>query len=456
MSGITYADLVTGAGRLITDGVLDARRRPFDHAEDARHALADFHAVLDAIESHTWALIGPSRLAGISPATRTAPVVADAIGMVAGLRGLVGAQRPHPSMLDTSARPWSQAALHLRGASDLLSVHLDHWGHQRSPDASVLGDSSARDAALIRVAGQLDTALAVETTLGLRCLQAGVSKTEVSRFLPGLEANRAFAAHLTAPGPDVAATGDLDRLRLIGEPLRTTDPVLHAADLILRLRQATWALRLDPDYSLATLSDLATAGLAIHAHGAAAHGANLSRTPPVLTEHAAPLVARAATWRALRTDLATYQAPGPADPHIRADVLTLRNLLPTLAPLDGSRSTDPEITGLLVAATHACEEIATTTGDVFRRLATSGHVHIPARHLTGEQLGEDPALITAKVHGTTVPAPRARWQTTTDLWHVAAGYANPHFTPLEQTFAAAHHTEPVHVLTRQPLERSTR
>lgn len=65
---------------------------------------------------------------------------------------------------------------------------------------------------------------------------------------------------------------------------------------------------------MVTLSDLATAGLAIHAHAAAAHSADLTRTPPALTETAAPFATRAATWRDVRTDLGAYQAPGPADP----------------------------------------------------------------------------------------------------------------------------------------------
>ena len=456
MSGITYADLVAGAGQQVTAGTLEVRRRPFDHPDDARQVLRDFHAVLDAIETHTWSLIGPSRLAGISPNTRAEPVVAEAIGMVTGLRKLVGADRPHPSMLDLADRPWTLAALHLRGASDLLAVHLDHWGHPRSLDAARLGDPGARDAALVRIAGQLDTLLAVETTLGLRCLQAGVSKAEVTRWLPGLDTNRAFTAHLTSSSLDVPGASDLDRLRLIGEPLRTADPVLHAADLIHRLRQSTWALRADPDYSVITLSDLATAGLAIHAHTAAAHGANLTRTPPALTEHAAPFAARATTWRDLRADLSVYQATGPADPHIRADVRTLRDLLTHLAPLDGTPPPDPRTTDLLTSATHASEEIAATATDIFRHLTAGGHGRVHARHLTPEQLGEDAALITAKVNGTTVPAPRARWQVTTELWQTAAGRASPRFSPLEQSLAAAHHTEPAHVLTRTPLERSTR
>lgn len=455
MTGITYADLLTTAGHNLTTGALQVRQRPFDRLEEARTALQDFHAVLDAIETHTWALIVPYRLAGISPTTRAQPVVAQAIGMVDGLRELVGAQRPHPATLYTADRPWAQAALQLRGASELLAVHLGPWGRQRSPDADTIADPAARNGALVRVAGHLDTLLATESALALRSLQVGLSRVEITRALPGLDTNRAHAFHLTRD-PGEALSGALDRLRLIGEPVRTDDPVLHAGDLIHRLRQFTWALSAHPDYSVATLSDLATAGLAIHAHAAATHSADLTHNPPELPERAAPLLVRAAVWRDLRTDLAEYQAPGPADPHIRAAVLTLRDLLPRLAPLNGTRPTDPRTADLLMAATHATEEIASTAGAVFRRLAASGHVRIQARHLTTDQLGTDPALITAHVAGTTVAAPPVRWQATTNLWSAACGHADLRFTPVEQTIAAAHRTDHAHVLTRTALEGSTR
>lgn len=54
MTGVTYADLVTQAGAGVVDGALAVRRRPFDSADDARTAIADYHGVLDAIEAHVW------------------------------------------------------------------------------------------------------------------------------------------------------------------------------------------------------------------------------------------------------------------------------------------------------------------------------------------------------------------------------------------------------------------
>lgn len=451
MTGITYADLVRGAGARIAEQARVVRVERFDDRDQARQGLRDFHAVLDAIETHTWALIGLSRLAGISPAVRDDPVAADAISMVDGLRDLVGSDRPHPSILEAAERPWAQAALHLRGASDLLLVHLDHQGRICSPDAAVLGDRAARDAALVQVAGHLHTLLAGESTLGLRCLQVGVSKVEVTRWLPDLATNRTFTHHLATRTTDPHENGGLDRLRLIREPPRTHDPVLHAADLINQLRNATWALRTHPDYSVTTLGDLATAGLAIHAHTAAAHGTDLTNPTPTLTPQGEPFALRAVTWRNLRSDLTCYRAPGPPDPHVRADVLALRDLLARLAPLDGTGPTDPRVIPLLTADTTAAAQIATTAGQVFERLARSGHVHIHTRHLTGNHLGEDPDLITAKLTSTQVPAPQTRWQPTLDLWHTAARPVTPTPTPVIDALTHALDVRRAHVPTRIPL-----
>lgn len=425
MTGIRYADLVDGASIRIAAGAQAVRLRPFDDRDQARAALRDFHAVVDALETHTWTLITPSRLAGLPSATRSEPVVADAIAMVDGIRDVVGAERPHPSMLELADRDWAQAALRLRGASDLVSVHLDQWGEPRSPDATIVTDLLARDAALVRVARQLDTILATESTLGLRCIQAGVHRAEVSRWLPDLAANRAPARHLIQSSGEQLDGSRLDAVRLIGEPPRTADPVEHAEDLLLRIRQRAWELPCDPDYSVATLRDLATTGLMVTTHTAAAHGSDLTADPPTLGEDCEPLMRTTAHWRDLRTDLGAYRAPGPADPIIRSDVLSLRGLLAHLAPLDGTAPTDPRTAVLLRSARATVGELATAGGQAFAQLADHGHIHVQARALDLDQIGEDADLLSARIAGAQVSAPPARWRSTLESWDRAAGSSAP-------------------------------
>lgn len=425
MTGIRYADLVDGASIRIAAGAQAVRLRPFDDRDQARAAMRDFHAVLDALETHTWTLITPSRLAGLPATTRSEPVVAGAIAMVDGIRDVVGAERPHPSMLELADRDWAQAALLLRGASDLVGVHLDQWGEPRSPDAAIVRDPLARDSALVRVARQLDTILATETALGLRCIQAGVHRAEVARWLPDLAANRAPAQHLIQSGGEQLDGSRLDAVRLIGEPPRTADPVEHAEDLLLRIRQRAWELPGDPDYSVATLRDLATTGLMVTAHTAASHGSNLIADPPTLGEDCEHLMRTAADWRDLRADLGAYRAPGPADPTIRADVLSLRGLLGRIAPLDGAMPTDPRTATLLRAARATVGELATAGGQAFAQLADHGHIHVHARALALDQIGEDADLLSARIAGAQVSAPPVRWRSTVERWDRAAGSSAP-------------------------------
>ena len=449
MTGIRYADLVDGASARIAAGAQAVRLRPFDDRDQARVALRDFHAVLDALETHTWTLITPSRLAGLPAATRAEPVVADAIAMVDGIRELVGPDRPHPSMLDLADRDWAQAALHLRGASDLIGVHLDRWGHPRSPDATTLTDPTARDAALVRVGRQLDTLLATETTLGLRCLQAGLHRAEVSRCAPGPgrqprlrpppDPGRPRPAHRGRPGR--AAADRRTRAHRRPRPARRGP---HPADPPARLGadRPPRLLRRHP----------ARPG---H-HRAHAHRPHRGRprqrphraTRPGSRPAARPSLRAAATWRDLLTDLAAYRAPGPADPHIRADVLALRGLLERLAPLDGTEPADPRTPTLLRAARTTTGQLASTGGRVFAQLADHGHVHVHARDLSLDHIGEDPALLTARIAGARSPPP-PRDGRPPSTCGTAPRRPAPR-APSPPTAAPTRELDTAHVLTRIP------
>lgn len=423
MTGVTYGDLIAGATTHLTAGITQVTHQQFDSKSHARAVLADYLGLLDAIESHTYALVTPARLVAGAPHATSDQVVNEAVAMVDGLREDPDAVRPHPSVIDRADRPWLHAARHLRAASDLVAVHTGDWGRPLSPDAPHVHDPTARSSALVGLARQLDAALAAQTMLGLKSIHAGLSTTEVTRALPDLSANHVHAHALATHEPGVP--GGLDSLRLIGEPARTHDPVLHAADLVHLLRQKAWALSANPDYSVRTLADLATAGVIIHAHAAAAHGANLTTRPAELTAAAGPLAARAAAWRDVRTDLAAYLAPGLPDPDVRAAERTLRTLLPGLAPLDGTPPADTRTPDILRTAAGAFDQVAADVRQAFRTLARSGQIHTNAHRLTGDQLADDPDLIAAKLSSSTVVAPEARWADTLELLERASAPAFP-------------------------------
>lgn len=450
MTGTTYADLVSGASRQLTAGINLVRFGRFDSPAHARDVLGDYLGLLEAIESHTYALITPARLV---PGGTRDPAVQCAVAMVDGLRELTGPTRPHPSVLERADRPFAQAASLLRAASDMLAVHVGPWGRPLTPDTVLLTQPAARTPALVAVAAQLDAALTCETALCLKSLQAGLSSGEVRRALPGLGANRAHAHALAVQEPE--RHSGLARLRLVGEAPRTHDPVLHAADLMHRLRTSAWNLASRPDYSIRTLTDLATAALAVHAHAAAAHGADLTTTPATLTEETRPLAAHAAKWRDLRNDLTSYIAPGPADPVVRADTRALQTLLPRLAPLSGAAPADHRTQDMLLTGARSFDQVGQSVSTAFRALARSGHVHLNARHLTGDQLDDDSALIAAKLSAATVVAPESRWQHSLKLAAAVSTAATPHLTATETPVATAA-AEAVPVLHHEPLARSLR
>ena len=149
----TYADLVTGAAEQIRIGAHELRHDSFWSAEEALSVIGDFHAVLDAIASHTRRLLWPAQIRRVGLTSHRdglPPNERAAIALAAGIEALVGEARPHPSQLTPAATPWLRAALHLRAASDLIATHFHSDGRPRTPDAAVT-DTRALDAGLGRV-----------------------------------------------------------------------------------------------------------------------------------------------------------------------------------------------------------------------------------------------------------------------------------------------------------------
>jgi len=135
----TYADLLNGAAEQIRIGAGELRTDRFWSADEALAAIGDFHAVLDAVASHTRRLLWPAQIQRIgftSHRDGLPPNERAAIALAAGIEALVGAARPHPSQLSPATTPWLRAALHLRAASDLVATHFHPDGSPRTPDAS--------------------------------------------------------------------------------------------------------------------------------------------------------------------------------------------------------------------------------------------------------------------------------------------------------------------------------
>jgi hypothetical protein len=425
MTAATYRDLIAQATELIEDGRRSTAIR-IDDRDSALSVVTDRHAVLSAVEAHVWALIGPGRAAGLRSALHPDPVEAAALHLAAAITETIGVEHPHPSLLAGPHGAWGRAARSIRAATDLVSVHHDLSGSPRSPNAHVLESTDARDAALAQIAAIALTTASVEDALGLRVGQVGVPWATVRAWLPGMQ-------HVTLAAQDLArATGSQDPhwlpdIGLIASRVHTGDVILELTDRLARVRQHSWELVTSPDRSVATLRDLATIGIAVHAHAAAFHA---GPTGPAST-----LVARGRSWQSLGNKLAALLSPAPHDEVVRADLTALARLLPALAPLSGpgraheadptSRSTGAALGGAVALMT----EIADHNARTFAKITRTSTVYVPARALTGDEITDHPELVRARLGGRLAPAPERQLAEVSRLYQDLRSHPSPTPSP---------------------------
>jgi hypothetical protein len=435
---VTYGNLLTRAAGSVHDGATQIQHRPFDTHAEALRALADFHGVLDALQAYVWALIRPGRAAGITSSLHPEPSEITALTLSQAIADVTGAVRPHPSLLCPAVDPWARAAQLVRAAGDLLETHRAPDGTPRSPDADILDTAAGRATCLARVGDLAGAVLAMEDTLALRAGQAHVTWPEVRRWLPGLAHLRRHAQTLAAAG-DLHATARLDDLALIGTPIRTDDVVVELADRLTRLRQTTWQLVGRPDRSVATLEDIATAGVAVHAHAAAFHGANVTTTTttPVPEGDLRRLVERGHAWQELRRHLHPLASPAPRDDVVREDLIAITRALRAIAPL--APTTTPRASELdphtrrVGAALNGAVTLMADVGDhgaqAFRRITRTSTLYLPARSLTGDQITDRPDLAKAHLADKLTLAPQPHLDAVAHLFQAVRAHPVPTPTP---------------------------
>jgi hypothetical protein len=338
-------------------------------------------------------------------------------GAIQGIEAVVGAARPHPSQLAPTTTPWLRAALELRAASDLIATHFDPDGRPRTPDAAAT-DARVLDAGLVDLGHLAATILAAEEPLCLRALQAGMQRTTVGRQLPGLGHLVDLARDISASDStaDPGARARLEALSQTWTPIRTDDPVIELGDRMHRLRQATFDMAAEPSDTLATLRDITTIGIAVHAHAAAFHGAQPTTAPdPAISAHGAQaLVLRGRAWQALHRELSQFATLTPPHASVRNDLLALSRLLPTLAPLDSPANTAAlaeaaarRIGAGLNGAITTMTDIGDHSAIALSSLARTGALLLDARHLPRDVVTDNPDLVQARLSSTYVQPPTA-------------------------------------------------
>jgi hypothetical protein len=409
----TYADLLAQTTAHVRDGAAILRADRFWTPREALDAIGDYHGLLDAIASHTRRLLWPAQLGRIGLARHRdgiPPVERAAIDLATGIEALTGEARPHPSQIGGAGTPWACGALSLRAAADLVATHYTGEGRPRTPEAAHT-TTATFDAGLADLGHLAQAVLAHEDPLALRAIQAGVPRGVVARQLPGLEQLADVARTLTTQTPE-QRNAQLDALAQVPLRPRTGDPATDLTNRMVRLRQATWELAGDRSDALASLRTMAALGVAVHAHTAAFHGADLAAPDTASADRGlGALVGHARTWQRLLHALSEFAILAPPATSIRDDAAAAARLLRELAPIEHSQGSAPftpaerQIAAVLNGAVQVMADIAVHEGTTFDRLARAGFLHTPARTLPRDLVSERPDLATARLEHRLVCAP---------------------------------------------------
>ncbi|NCT89749.1 hypothetical protein GXB85_02100 [Cellulomonas sp. APG4] len=412
------------------DGATTLRGDRFWTPREALDAIGDYHGLLDAIASHTRRLLWPAQLGRIGLARHRdglPPVERAAIDLAAGIEALTGEARPHPSQISGAGTPWARAALSLRAAADLVATHYTGEGRPRTPDATRTTTASF-DAGLADLGHLAQAVLAHEDPLALRAIQAGVPRGVVTRQLPGLQNLADVARNLATDAPQ-RLTAQLDALGQVPLRPRKDEPATELADRMIRLRQATWELAGDRSDALASLRTMAALGVAVHAHAAAFHGADLTAPDTAGADRGTgALVGHARAWQRLHQALSEFSILAPPTTSIRDDAAAAVRLLRELAPIEHPQTHAPfapaerHVAAVLNGAVQVMADIAVHEGTTFDRLARAGLLYMPARTLPRELVSDRPDLATARLEQRLVHAPDVTTGATARLYTEVASH----------------------------------
>lgn len=425
----TYAELLAQATAHLREGSTALRGDRFWTPDEALDAIGDFHGLLDAIASHGRRLLRPAQLGRLGLTRHRdglPPVERASIDLIARLEAVTGEARPHPSQVRGGTTPWARSALALRAAADLVGTHFSADGRPRSPDAAE-ATTATFDAGLVDLGHLAVAALAHEDPLALRAIQAGVPRIIVTRQLPGFEALADAARELSTQGAGRPETF----LNSFGQTqihLRTDDPAAELSDRMVRLRQGVWNLVADHTDVLPSLRLTAGLGVAVHAHAAALHGANLAASDASAPNGPGALVAHGRTWQRLHQALSQFAVLAPPVASVRDDAVAAARLLGELVQLNAGRDRTPtaapdrRIGAALNGAVQVMADIAVHEGAAFDRLSRAGLLHIPARALPRDLVTDHPDVAAARLNGRTVPAPTEVLQAVAGMYAEVAAH----------------------------------
>lgn len=422
----TYGELMRAARRHVADGAVAVAQQRIPDSAAARDAIASYRNLLAMLHHHARTLAGgPRRAGGVRASSNASRFDVATVQLLDSF----AAARIHPlpgNGVDAAAasRAWRRASECIGAAGDLLSTHRDAEGGWRSPDAADLDAPAVQIAGVLDLANITDCVLAGQRDLALRSGQAGIPWREVARLLPELDDLRTSTRLLLAGGnSDPAGRRLLEDVVVARPPIRTGEPLTELGDRILRLRRTAWQLQRDPRIGVASLTDLAAVAVIFHTYAVQAEQAAM----PLGGRDADAGKARAA-WSLAHLHLRELRTATPGLAIVRDDVLGIRDACRRLmgepegrgaesAPVGGARERATMLSGGL----RCFRDIAGLVADRLDHLSYSGQIYISGRRLTGEQVTDCPDLVTAKLEGTLVVAPREQAEPALDALHAARG-----------------------------------
>ncbi|WP_426592635.1 hypothetical protein ACPPVS_12750 [Cellulomonas sp. McL0617] len=462
MNPATYGGLFFDAALHAQDGRNALHLERFRDRDQAVTAIASYNRLWDATRRHIWTLLGLGRMVGLAASDHQAPVEAGALLLSREIRvGRASATRR--AVTSPPQEAWDQAAVCLGAASDLLALHVNDTGGALTPDAEIVWEPAARNAALDSVAELVARLSSTRDPLALRAGQAGLAWERVSRSLPPTERAREAALQLRS----IAEVGDadlpsLDGLTPAGNHL-LSEPVDRLGSLVARIRRASWNLHHQPDRSMRTLIDVARCGFEVAVHTAVFHGVDL-HDPGIVTRE--PAAQRVLAWHTLLVDLNTYLGTAPGNAQVHADVVAVHELLAGLVPRDqmtGDRGASADLAerylgGTLHGACAGLRQAGEWTSTAFALLAHSEQAFVPITSLSRNLLSENHELAAAKLtaHRRLIAAPTELIETTLDRYRdvTKAGVVGPSAdTPASARPGPRPRRETAHILAREPIAR---
>jgi hypothetical protein len=413
---VRYGDLLELASASLAQARTELYRSPLGSVEQARATVAAHQDLMAALGEQLRRLYRPQL--GLDDSLHGTTHLRDgaAMALLAELKtvGKPADWERKIGITEGAAASLARASQEVRAAADLLATHVDIVARARTPEASRLFDPDLREDAVLMLARLSADDGRLRESLELRLhelVQQQPTRTVPSppdtdaliEIAEGVQFAAVASARSDSPG--------LLSLGLARPPIRRASATDELTDRIARLRRVAWELPDRQHVGVATLSDYAALGVITYAHAIVILEAVASEDGATREQVLEPYGRAHRQWLSLRQQLLPLRSAVPAMQGVRADVLSAKRLLETMAPIPAESSArtvmklEPSTVEAILDAARPMSEIAEWNAEVMKQLASRQDLRIRARALPGEELSERTELAAWALADGFVPIP---------------------------------------------------